>query len=106
MARRICRHVKLARGLGGRVRWHVDYLLTNPMVEVKGVLVVEGVLIEHEVAMLMYSAGVGKAAAPRFGSSDCKCPTHLFKANVNEVLGLLSKRYSIKLYRFAEDNPQ
>ena len=69
---RVKRHLKGIK----RLRWHIDYLLESaPVVEVWYALGDES----QECLWSQFMRGMpqGKIIAPGFGSSDCRCPTHL-----------------------------
>ncbi|MDG6995962.1 MAG: GIY-YIG nuclease family protein [Nitrososphaerota archaeon] len=72
---RIARHLRMKK----RLRWHIDYLLGQArVVEVKrhhG-----GRLSECELNRQLPGRD---AVAPGFGSSDCRCSTHLFRFQRN-----------------------
>ena len=58
------------------MRWHVDYLLRYArVVEVKRY---GGVASECELNRRVEKLPGSAVVAPRFGSSDCGCSTHLF----------------------------
>lgn len=70
---RITRHLDPARPL----HWHIDYL--KPATRIVEVwYVVDTVRREHAWAKAL--AGIPNASIPTpgFGSSDCRCPAHLF----------------------------
>ncbi len=59
-------------------RWHVDYL--RPVVHVEALLyAAHEVRREHEWARLVGSLPGATIPLPRFGASDCHCPSHLFR---------------------------
>ncbi len=73
---RVKRHVK---GVRQRNFWHVDYLLDNDSVKVVKVFYkVADKSVECKIAEKLKKQGVPTA---NFGSSDCKCESHLFKIN-------------------------
>lgn len=91
-------------GLKGRIgyhlkknkkpRWHIDYLLEFAGIE--NVLTIEtGERLECTIANML---GEHFESIPRFGSSDCKCRSHLFFApnakelrlRATEILNLLA----------------
>jgi Uri superfamily endonuclease len=91
--KRIERHLAVAQGRNLTGRWHVDYLL--------GLGVVRGVytLKTTERLECALAQELGKHLEPAvsgFGSSDCRCKTHLFKGNgpwnriVPQTMGILS----------------
>ena len=69
---RVKRHQRKAK----RLFWHIDYLLNNPEAKIKKILIKESDKTEEcKIAdMLKLRA---KSIA-RFGSSDCRCESHLF----------------------------
>lgn len=59
-----------------KLHWHVDYFLTYKDSQIMEVIyTINDSKIECEVAQIMAEKGVG---VDNFGSSDCKCPSHLF----------------------------
>ena len=81
------------RGISGRVghhlrspkrrpRWHIDYLL--PHGEPAAVVAAE---TDRDVECLLAGLlGSSFDVIPRFGSSDCRCPGHLFRSEFYESL--------------------
>lgn len=58
------------------MRWHIDHLSTRaPML---GALVLEAPK-SGECALAAALGRELRVAAPRFGASDCRCPSHLFR---------------------------
>jgi endonuclease-3 len=75
--KRIERHLAVAQGRNLARHWHIDYLLA--LGELKQIFVMETTerlecLLAQELSMRFDPAIIG------FGSSDCSCKTHLFKA--------------------------
>ncbi len=69
---RIDHHARIA----ARPHWHIDYLRRHaPLTEVW--YSADPVRREHHWAALLQTLG-GAMLLPGFGSSDCRCPTHLF----------------------------
>ncbi|MEM3696047.1 MAG: GIY-YIG nuclease family protein [Candidatus Bathyarchaeia archaeon] len=69
--------------------WHIDHLLIDDNVKVLRVFTVRGSFSECEVAGV-----ISKKSIPvqGFGSSDCKCISHLFKIGDYEFLrGFMSE---------------
>lgn len=58
-----------------KLQWNIDYFLGAEEVEVKDVMKFPGKELECELAGMLL--GAGKIVAERFGSSDCRCKTHL-----------------------------
>ena len=70
---RIARH----RQISSRFHWHIDYLLNNKKVELTSIYTIEsGEQLECRIAKRVARHGT---PVPRFGCSDCKCTSHLYK---------------------------
>ncbi len=79
LKKRIERHLRLSK----QFHWHIDYLRDRAE-SCKALPVRSSRDLEHDLAMAL-----GKRAdwtIPRFGSTDCKCPTHLFGFRENPIL--------------------
>ena len=60
-----------------KIKWHIDYLLSNPNVKAAGALWKKaGKKEECKTASLLNKNG---EAVKSFGCSDCRCYSHLFK---------------------------
>lgn len=77
-----------------KVRWHIDYLTTHPMVQIKGAIL-NAIVTEcalSKAVMIAYEA----TPVPGFGSSDCryKCQSHLYHLDkpieINELIRVLA----------------
>ena len=76
--KRVERHRAVASGQNRTKRWHIDYLLA--LGELKGVFVLEtGERLECALAQELEKRF--EPAVRGFGSSDCRCETHLFRAS-------------------------
>ncbi len=78
LAKRIERHLRRRK----QFHWHIDYLRDRAE-SCKALPVRSSRDLEHDMAMAL-----GKLAdwtIPGFGSSDCKCPTHLFGFKENPI---------------------
>lgn len=74
--RRLQRHRRVAAGRNPTRRWHIDYLLA--VGRWRGAFVMETEDPTMECTLAKALAQCWPPAIPRFGSSDCQCPTHLF----------------------------
>lgn len=73
LAARVARHLRAT----GRPHWHIDYLRRHThLTEIW--LAVEDVNHEHEWSRLLAHCPGLAIPLPRFGASDCRCPSHLF----------------------------
>lgn len=90
LEKRIARHFKKRK----RVFWHIDYLLSDEHVKIISVFFREAPKSEecHIARALsnLYEYVKG------FGSSDCKCPSHLFKINSFIDIEMLLKEFELK----------
>jgi len=69
---RIARHMRKEK----KLRWHIDYLLRQAeIVEVRRVETEER--IECEMNRQVLARPGASVVVPGFGSSDCRCPSHL-----------------------------
>lgn len=72
---RLERHLKLAESKDKKPKWHIDYLLTDPRFAVAyAVSAPTTDPLECQLAAALAQNGTG---VPRFGCSDCDCPSHL-----------------------------
>jgi len=75
LERRIARHLKSDK----RIFWHIDYLLSNKCARILEVFFkVAPKTEECRTAEMLGEAG---ESIEGFGSSDCKCASHLFKVS-------------------------
>lgn len=90
---RVSRHL---RRYGKKLRWHVDYLLSVDVVDVKGLCASHSDFrFECNVAEAILKTLNG-APIIGFGCSDCKCPSHLHyfeSMNYFELLDSILKLY-------------
>ena len=78
--KRIERHLRRKK----KLFWHIDYLLNNENTDVLKIFFKQGIKKEEcNLAGLISKKG---KAIPRFGSSDCKCKSHLFRIKDFEFL--------------------
>ena len=86
---RLKRHLKKTK----KNHWHIDYLLeTGKIVDIfykKGIIREECKLADSFVDKLQI--------IPKFGSSDCKCKSHLFFGNKSRILDIIS---SLNMQRY------
>ena len=81
---RVRRHLRLSEARDRPPRWHVDYLLVSPGFTLRQVVCGPSRRdLECALARAMEGGGV-----PHFGSSDCSCPSHLYRV---EGCGFLKK---------------
>ncbi len=85
------RHERLAKDKSGKLRWHIDYFLTNPSISLDGIIVFNG----DERMECEISCSLEKKASETvngFGSSDCKdgCKGHLHRfESMEKVLSVV-----------------
>jgi Uri superfamily endonuclease len=88
---RINHHMQIA----GRPHWHIDYLRT--VAALVNVWCVYGSRYEHEWAHSLMHSEAATVPLNGFGSSDCKCATHLFYFKRKPVKTELEKMLNKKL---------
>ena len=78
---RLDRHLKLAAAKDRRPKWHIDYLLTSPQFAVA--YAISAPTTGPLECRLAGTLARSMAGVPRFGCSDCDCPSHLFFSSDN-----------------------
>ena len=73
---RILRHIDKSMGVGNNFHWHIDYLLVKREVELRFIYLKETTV--REECLLAEYVGLHGVPIKGFGSSDCKCISHLF----------------------------
>lgn len=74
-----------------RLFWHIDYLLQNPQAEIVKVFYKTGRKSEEcNVAQIISTEGEG---IPGFGSSDCRCKSHLIRVEDYDLMYGLMQEY-------------
>ncbi len=74
---RLARHVNTNNGRGRAVYWHIDYLLRSPGSKLEEIWATDwAVRMECEIAGKVAEKG---EPISRFGCSDCKCESHLYR---------------------------
>lgn len=92
---RIKRHLSTEK----KLHWHVDYLLTHKDTEIADVIyTVCDDRVECDLARIIAEKG---AEIPGFGCSDCKCDSHLFYFQLDDLVG-----YCLEGFRKLGLNPQ
>lgn len=76
---RIIRHIKKSK----KRKWHIDYLLEKGDIE-RIWIIFEEKINECKLSELL-SLEKGKILMRKFGSSDCKCASHLFYFKKNPL---------------------
>jgi len=86
-----CLEARLRRHLkkGKKIYWHIDYLLKDERTQISQIWVIPK-SIECEVSEVFYRNELTEIVRKGFGSSDCKCVSHLFyiknKERIEKVL--------------------
>ena len=76
---RLERHLKHSRGEHNITHWHIDYLLREPEVSIDQIFMHDN----GEKLECIIAAKVAEHGEPtsRFGCSDCKCNSHLYRVD-------------------------
>jgi len=96
-------------GLRGRLKhhlspvekphWHIDYLRSAAIVR-EVWYCASDIIYEHAWADTLRSLPDAQILAPRFGSSDCKCKSHLIYLPQKPDFTMLGTRLGIKLHQY------
>lgn len=86
MHARINRHIRVDK----KQQWHLDYL--RPYLQIEEIQTYSGEKGECQLFAELRERNNGSIPAEGFGSSDCKCVSHLFYTEKNPVLSLTSSR--------------
>ncbi|MEO0268157.1 MAG: GIY-YIG nuclease family protein [candidate division WOR-3 bacterium] len=76
--KRVERHIELSEGKRKNKKWHIDYLLTEG--KIKFIILIEKEEKEKlECKLAKIFSKEFEIPLKKFGSTDCKCKSHLFK---------------------------
>jgi len=102
LEKRIGRHLRSAK----RRRWHIDYLLDSARIA-EVYAIPDGMRHECPVAGLLAES---LETVRRFGSSDCRCPGHLFhhprRSGIRAALERVGREYDLRRWRGAAPGPE
>lgn len=90
---RLRRHLRRSK----KIYWHIDYLLENEKVWVSQIWVIPK-SIECEIANVFNKKLSCKIVKKGFGSSDCKCLSHLFYIKDRERIEKILKKTDFSIY--------
>ena len=96
LEKRIQRHKKRVK----KVKWHIDYLTTN-----SGVKVMEAAAYDlpkkYECILADMLRSMGFKPVKGFGSTDCKCVSHLYRIDVDfdRIVDEISDKVRVKPIR-------
>jgi Uri superfamily endonuclease len=80
LRQRVARHQRLASDKDkSKLRWHIDYLLTNKFVHLEEIKLFPSTQKEEcEINQVLLNQGKATIPIAKFGSSDCRnCKSHL-----------------------------
>lgn len=99
LEKRVERHLRKAK----RKFWHIDYLLGNDAVKVSKVFYKKaGKHEECKIAKRISETGIGVKS---FGSSDCKCQSHLTRIADYRLLKDLMKKQKWQVIKRSNTRP-
>jgi Uri superfamily endonuclease len=90
--KRVDRHKEVMNGVNPSRKWHIDYLLPHTSLV--------DVIISHTSddleCQIATKIGSQLPAVPKFGSTDCKCPSHLHYSNdIDSVLDAVLRAHNL-----------
>ncbi|MEM1655291.1 MAG: GIY-YIG nuclease family protein [Nitrososphaerota archaeon] len=96
LEKRIARH----RLREKKLQWHIDYITVDKGVIVEGACAYE-LPREYECRVARLMEEISQKAIKGFGSSDCRCPSHLFKITrtIEEVCESVSRALGVRQRR-------
>ncbi|WP_163328526.1 GIY-YIG nuclease family protein [Desulfurobacterium thermolithotrophum] len=93
LRKRISRHLKKEK----KKHWHLDFISTDSSFKAFEVWVIEDKKVE---CFLANSISKTEKTITGFGSTDCKCPSHLFR--VSEIENLrkrILEEFNVKIFK-------
>lgn len=93
LERRVARHFNRSK----RVFWHIDYLLNDEDVEIVKVLFREA--SKEEECRLALALSSLYEPIKGFGSSDCKCQSHLFRIDDYKSAEMFLRGFGLNLFK-------
>ena len=96
LEKRIQRHKKRIK----KVKWHIDYLTTNSGVKVMEVAAYD-LPKKYECILADMLRSMGFKSVKGFGSTDCKCISHLYRIDVDfdRIVDEISDKVRVKPIR-------
>ena len=96
LEKRIQRHKKRVK----KVKWHIDYLTTNSDVRVMEAAAYN-LPKKYECILADMLRGMGFKSVKGFGSTDCKCISHLYQIDLDfdQVVDEISDKVRVKPMR-------
>jgi Uri superfamily endonuclease len=91
---RLKRHLKMSLGEHKKNHWHIDYFLNKPLVEIKSIYILQ----TKENLECTIAKKINEYGKPisRFGCSDCRCKSHLYKVHSFNLLEKIGMKKWIK----------
>ncbi|MEW5747265.1 MAG: GIY-YIG nuclease family protein [Candidatus Thermoplasmatota archaeon] len=99
--RRVSRHVTKHKTM----RWHIDYLVAKVDVVSRLLIPFGGKDMECAVAKALMNVDGASVIAKGFGSSDCRCPSHLVYLGTSEELPRVLEEVLFRLCRTGSVHP-
>lgn len=96
LKKRVARHFKKDK----KKFWHIDYLLENERAKIVEVFYREAE--KEEECRIANKIGEANQPIKGFGSSDCRCKSHLFKLNNRNLLTKILKENSFLMLKLHE----
>lgn len=92
LEKRISRHFSKEK----KIRWHIDYLLSSRSCKLLKAIAYP-LKKEYECAISRLLVELGGRPVGRFGSTDCRCSSHLYKIeNFGEVEKKIEESFKVK----------
>jgi len=94
-----CLETRLKRDLRKekRIFWHIDYLLENQKAKILQIWIIDKKM-ECQTTEVFYQDPTTEIIKKGFGSSECKCVTHLFYIKNKERIKKILKEIGFSVY--------
>lgn len=99
LLKRICRHLKKEK----KLKWHIDYLTVNQNVKIVGIFLLR-TNMRKECWLSDIVSKYGKPYIKKFGATDCKCYSHLYKIDKKALILLSSELRKLGFEEFNADS--
>jgi len=99
--KRVCRHIRRIK----KLKWHIDYLTSNPSIEILGVIIIK----THEKLECMLARFIFEnfslLAIKKFGATDCKCESHLFLIlnDIDKIVKSIQNKFNLDVFFVSSD---
>jgi len=93
LRKRLSRHLKKEK----KKHWHIDFISTDNSFKVLEIWIIEDKKVECSLANLISET---EKTIIGFGSTDCNCPSHLFRVSeIEKLRKRLLEEFNVKIFK-------